>query len=855
MAFPTVSVEFSPTTGPFDTPTWISLSDAGPHGNRVLELEWTDGKQADLAEFGPGEATIVLSNHDRLFDPEHAAGTYFGDLNPRVPFRIRATERYNVLVLSGSANAWASTPDVTALDVTGDLDIRLRMAATDWTPAAVSVLMQKLNPLSGTAGGYELGLNAAGTIYLKWSDGAAFKTRTSTVATGIANGAVKWIRATLDVDNGAAGHDVRFYLSDDGVTWAQLGTTVTTAGTTSIGNSSVLLALGADIFGNNRLTGDVYRLEVRDGIDGTRVADFDADHLSSGQTTIIDDAGRVWTLQAATAVATRDGTAFDQFYGFVEDGWEQTTSPPAAASCTVKLVDLIGILNGYTLPSVLEAELVADSPIGYWPLDEQGGTVMRDRSGFDRDGEYRDGTVALSAERALSSGIAYRGIDFDGEHEGIVSEIEAAIAGRPFTIFGLIQIPFDGVTTNDGVILRCGSGNPGNSATSRNAEVGYTATANGLDIVGQARDGDADDAVAASDNAVGLTAPCVFTFRRAAAGAAQMWVDGVDETDINSTSAAAFASHPGVSIGSESNVAGGQDALVGWLAHVAFFDTDLGTARIAELADIAAAPLNGLSSGDHIEWALGQIGVPASMYDLDAGVAIMGPADTEGRDALAFMREVAATEQGDLYVAHHDGGKLRFRDRYASFQDTRSTVTQVTFSDDGTVADSTACRVIPGTLQEEANGIASVINRAAVSWDGGEEVVDDSAGSPYGPRSASVSTHAPTPGIARDLGHWITSLNATPRTRVRALGIDPGANHAEFPTALGTRIGDRAAYRSHPQEAGSATTRNLEVLGRHHVVSDIEWRSTFYLTEAADQGVDLFTLGASELGDPDILAY
>src|SRR5690606_3407653 len=77
--------EFSPGSGPFDTPSWVDISD------RVLSLEWTVGTQQDLEDYPPGEATVVLRNDDRLFDPDHTAGTYFGQLLPRVPFRVRAT--------------------------------------------------------------------------------------------------------------------------------------------------------------------------------------------------------------------------------------------------------------------------------------------------------------------------------------------------------------------------------------------------------------------------------------------------------------------------------------------------------------------------------------------------------------------------------------------------------------------------------------------------------------------------------------------------------------------------------------------------------------------------------------------
>src|SRR5690606_26104417 len=88
MARKELVVEFSPGTGPFDTPTWIELTAGGPHGNRVRSAEWTWGRQSDDQDWPPGQATIVLTNHDRMFDPDNTSGTYSGDLLPRVPFRL-----------------------------------------------------------------------------------------------------------------------------------------------------------------------------------------------------------------------------------------------------------------------------------------------------------------------------------------------------------------------------------------------------------------------------------------------------------------------------------------------------------------------------------------------------------------------------------------------------------------------------------------------------------------------------------------------------------------------------------------------------------------------------------------------
>lgn len=85
-------------------------------------------------------------------------------------------------------------------------------------------------------------LNSAGAPQLFWStDGGTttFTVGASTNVTGLVSaGGRLAIRATLDVDNGAGSRVIQFFTSTDTVTWTQLGTTTTTAGTTSIYNNT-----------------------------------------------------------------------------------------------------------------------------------------------------------------------------------------------------------------------------------------------------------------------------------------------------------------------------------------------------------------------------------------------------------------------------------------------------------------------------------------------------------------------------------------------------------------------------------------------------------------------------------------
>jgi hypothetical protein len=102
------------------------------------------------------------------------------------------------------------------------------------------------------------------------TDGLAGVTKLSSAAVAFTDGTAGWVRVVHDVDNGAAGNDVLFYTSTDGVSWVQLGTTQTTAGTvTRFSTTNEITAGMRGLSGfNTFLDGRFYYLDVRTGISG-----------------------------------------------------------------------------------------------------------------------------------------------------------------------------------------------------------------------------------------------------------------------------------------------------------------------------------------------------------------------------------------------------------------------------------------------------------------------------------------------------------------------------------------------------------------------------------------------------------
>lgn len=231
------------------------------------------------------------------------------------------------LYLPGETGDYASTPDSAALDITGDLDLRSRIRAVDYTGAAEQVVLSKWMT-TGNQRSYRLSIKTDGSLRLGWStDGTAETFKDSTTPLVTADGVITWVRATLDVDNGAAGNDVKFYTSNDynpeteTGTWNQLGTTVTTGGVTSIFSSSA--AVNVSGHDNGTLlpfAGKVYWSEIRNGIGGAIAAEFDPARGSNLGTSLTSETSEVWTInQNGVSKALLEVVRFAEIYSPLDD--------------------------------------------------------------------------------------------------------------------------------------------------------------------------------------------------------------------------------------------------------------------------------------------------------------------------------------------------------------------------------------------------------------------------------------------------------------------------------------------------------------------------------------------------------
>lgn len=206
--------------------------------------------------------------------------------------------------LPGVAGNYLSVPDAASLDIVGDIDIRVKVALDDWTPPSSTNVLINSYDYGGQAR-WAFRVLVTGTLQFEWFNSSVVNTtKVSSVVTGLTDGSAKWLRATLDVDNGASGSDVKFWMSDDGVAWSQLGTTQTTAGTTNVRETAGSVIVGGENAGaTTPPSGKFYRAQVYAGLDGTdKRLDIDTSILTSGAATSFTAAtGQTVTINRSTS--------------------------------------------------------------------------------------------------------------------------------------------------------------------------------------------------------------------------------------------------------------------------------------------------------------------------------------------------------------------------------------------------------------------------------------------------------------------------------------------------------------------------------------------------------------------------
>lgn len=783
------------------------------------------GRSQELDRYAAGRASLSLSNGDRIYDPTYAAGPYYGNLKPMRQLKVRAAyDTVTSLRVPGVSGSSASTPDSASLSITGDLDVRARISLDDWTPSSIVAAVSKWSN-TGNQRSWALRVNnsTAGTLQLIWStDGTATINVVSTVVVPFTDTQKGWIRATLDVDDGAGNRVVKFYTSaedlddPDEVTWTQLGTTSTTAGTTSIFDGTATVMVGDTNDGDRTITGNVYYAEVRNGIDGAVVAspDFDARHGQyTSTTTLVDGQGNTWTRNGSATFAAV-ATGYDLFTGFV-DRWSDSPNGPHDAVAQVDATDGFKVLNRATLPSSAYAvEVAADSPAAWYRLgDSPDATSLTDSVGvFDLT--TINGTPILGA-----SGLVARDDDtaaeFDATTDGAQADGDLPVMTAPCAIECIISTTTTPVTVALfgaqvtyalGTGINIGMNNTGNVLFEVSSTAGAAVQATSTVTV---NDGDPHHVVGVWN----------------ADATMKIYVDGADVTSGSPTATVGTFDFPRGTIVVGSGTVGGSTipTFVGTLDEVAFYDTALTAARILAHYQARATAWSGDLPGARITRILDAIGWPADLRDLDTGTTVLQGAEL-GISALEHIQKVTESEFGLVYMTAD--GKVRFEQRAATINQTVR----------GTFGNSTGeigyRELTPDYSDTHIRNVVTVSRLDGVA----QTATDQDSVDEFQIQGFTLDgLYHSSDSQSLEAANYILSQYKQPFRRVTSLTVGPpkvGAESLSYPQMLGRELSDWVTVLDRPQQVGDPIEQTTVIEQVAHQFGPKTWVTTWAMSPA-----------------------
>ncbi|MGW7198449.1 hypothetical protein [Streptomyces chryseus] len=621
----------------------VRLSDIITHGR---------GRPDQGTRTDPASCSLTLNNLDGKYSPRNPLSPYYGLIGRNSPVRVSVPGPESYLALTGQGADIASTPDAAALDITGDLDVRVELSA-DLGEVNTQILIGKWVTTGGQRS-WMLHVNG-GDLWLRWSaDGA------SSLAAGRSLPSLPYrtaVRATLDVDNGAGGWTVRLYWAEslDGP-WTQAGADVTGVGVTSIFASTAPLQLAPSTF---TITppwlpplGRVHRAEVRSGIAGTIAANPDFRSLAPGTASFPDGTGKTWTLAGAAEITNRES----RFTGEISS-WPPRWAVSGQAAWVP--VEAAGILRRYgqgtkALESTLRRRVPSGNPAAYWPMEEGAGAVQAYSptpgisplvaSGVDFGSDESLGGAAALPQLTAAASISGR-IPRGGT--GWQVEMVYNLAAMPATLQQMLRVEVAGAGMAAAVLKI--------SATAVRVEIRDSEDAVTAFI-------SYTDATALAHFAGGWNRLQIFTgIDGADTYLAASWMDVV--TGLRSYARTVYSGSAGSAVGVSGTWGSHFDGMK--IGHLAVWNGVAGTlpaAASVKIYDSADDGFVGETALDRMARLAAEEAAPLRIYDGDRSIGSERLGSQRPDTLLAVLEQCADADGGILYE-DRERLALRYRDR------------------------------------------------------------------------------------------------------------------------------------------------------------------------------------------------
>lgn len=272
------------------------------------------GTSSEGGQVNPSTATFTLENTDGRFSPKNPTGPYYGSIGRNTPVRVWKAFGTVAMDSTGQLGDRFATPASSAMQITGDMDIRVDCEPETWRQEQTLAAQASL-PFAASGGNWDFYIDNKGYLHFAWGTALLVADVSSTLP--VPSAVRQTLRATMDVDNGASGNTVTFYTSDSvGGTFTQLGNAVITAGTTTIGNGAYppLTIGGCGTFPSflrrvrpytPSFRGHIYAARLYSGIAGTLVADPDFSAQTTGTYSFQDTEKNYWTAFGSAICSNR----------------------------------------------------------------------------------------------------------------------------------------------------------------------------------------------------------------------------------------------------------------------------------------------------------------------------------------------------------------------------------------------------------------------------------------------------------------------------------------------------------------------------------------------------------------------
>jgi hypothetical protein len=276
------------------------------------------------------------------------------------------------------------------LDITGDLEVRF-----DFEPRRFARWSSGVGSAYVLGGKYDLSpqrswyvrigdptcASATSQLAFGWSTTGS-NSLSATCTAPVPTAKRISIKVTIDVDNGAAGRDIKFYYSTTGIngSYTQLGSTVTQAGTTSIFASTAELQIG-NVGGLNaggftdviqKFSGRIHAFQLYNGIGGSKVAEADYTAQASGTTSFADGLGNTWDLVSKAEITNAQYRFHGLFSAPVLKPNKSRSGTGVDVAVSAEAGGLIRLITANETPVVAPIDYAFRSYAanGWWPGDD-----------------------------------------------------------------------------------------------------------------------------------------------------------------------------------------------------------------------------------------------------------------------------------------------------------------------------------------------------------------------------------------------------------------------------------------------------------------------------------------------------